>query len=120
VKQYKTRGDVPEQYRWNLSLMYSSQDAWEQDFKKLDGLTQKVEAFRGKLTESAATLKKVFDSDTELSMLLENLYSFAHHRSDEDTRDATNLGHMSRIGSKATEISARLSWMDPELFGSSN
>ena len=115
-EQYKSREEVPEQYRWNLSLMYSSQDAWEQDFKKLDGLTQKVEIYRGKLAESAATLKKVYEAETELSILLENLYSFAHHRSDEDTRDATNLGHMSRIGSKATEISARLSWMDPELL----
>lgn len=115
-EQFQTRADVPEQYKWNLQLMYSSQDAWEQDFKKLDSLTQKVEAYRGKLTESAATLKKAYDAEVELSLLLENLYSFAHHRSDEDTRDATNLGHMSRIGSKATEISARLSWMDPEVL----
>lgn len=114
--QFKTRNDVPEKYRWNLELMYPSQEAWEQDFKKLDSLTEKVEAFRGKLAESASTLKKAYDTETELSMLLENLYSFAHHRSDEDTRDSTNLGYMSRIGSKATEISARLSWMDPELL----
>ncbi len=96
--------------------MYPNQDAWEQDFKKLDSLTEKVEAFRSKLAESASTLKKAYDTETELSMLLENLYSYAHHRSDEDTRDSTNLGYMSRIGSKATEISARLSWMDPELL----
>jgi len=118
-EQYKTRAEVPEKYRWNLSLMYASQDAWEQDFKKIDSLTQTIEAFRGKLAESATQLKKAFDAETELSLMLENLYSFAHHRSDEDTRDTTNLGYMGRIGSKATEVSARLSWMDPELLETS-
>ena len=117
--QFKTRTDVPEQYRWNLNLMYSTQEAWEQDFKKLDGMTEKVEAYRGKLSESAATLKKAYDAEVELSILIENLYSFAHHRSDQDTRDTTNLGFVSRIGSKATEIGARLSWMDPELLETS-
>lgn len=114
--QYQSRADVPEQYLWNLGLLYPHQDAWEQDFKKLDGLTEKVESFRGKLAESASMLKKAFDAEVELNLLIENLYSFAHHRSDQDTRDATHLGHVSRIGSKATEISARLSWMDPELL----
>jgi oligoendopeptidase F len=117
-EHFQNREEVPEKYRWNLSLMYASQEAWESDLKKLDGLTQKVEAFRGKLAESATTLKNAYEAETELSLILENLYSFAHHRSDEDTRDATNLGHMSRVGSKATEISARLSWMDPELLES--
>ena len=117
--QFKNRSDIPEQYRWNLELMYASQEQWEEDLKKLDALTAKVESFKGKLTESADTLKAAYDAETSLSITLENLYSFAHHRSDEDTRNTENLGRMGRVGSKATEISARLSWMDPELLSAS-
>lgn len=115
-EQFQNRNDVPEKYRWNLDLMYSDQEAWEKDFKKIDELTAASELFRGKLAESAVTLKKAFDAETELNILIENLYSFASHRSDEDTRNANNLGIVGRITSKSVEVSARLSWMDPELL----
>jgi oligoendopeptidase F len=114
--QFKTRAEVPELYRWNLDLMYSSREAWERDFTRIDVLVGAVELFRGKLVENAATLKKAFDAETELNIVIENLYSFANHRSDEDTRDADALGIVGRIGSKAAEVSARLSWMEPELL----
>jgi oligoendopeptidase F len=114
--QFKNRAEVPEQYRWNLSLMYSSQDAWEQDFKKIDAVVQRIDEFKGKLAENSTTLKQAYDAETDLNILIENLYSFASHRSDEDTRDAEALGVVGRIGSKAAEVGARLSWMEPELL----
>jgi oligoendopeptidase F len=116
--QFTARAEVPEQYRWNLDLMYSSKDAWEKDFNHLDALVLKMENFRGKLAESATTLRKAFDAETELNILIENLYSFASHQSDEDTRDADALGMVGKIGSKASEVGAKLSWMEPELLDS--
>ena len=116
MDQYKTRSDTPEKYKWNLSVVYDTSDAWEADFKKIDAAAERVQAFKGKLTSSAADLKNALDASTELDLLIEKLYSYAHHLSDEDTRDTTNLGRVARIGSKAAEVGARLSWMDPELL----
>ncbi len=116
MDQYKTRSDTPEKYKWNLGVVYANSETWEADFKRIDSLAQLVQAYQGKLAQSAADLKKAWDAQTDLDLLIEKLYSYAHHLSDEDTRDSTNLGRVGRIGSKAAEVGAKLSWMDPELL----
>ncbi len=107
---------MPVEYRWNLDLIYDTPEKWEADFLKVEAATKKVEAFRGRLISSAATLKEAFEASTELDLLVEKLYSYAHHLSDEDTRNAANLGRVDRIRTNAIEVGARLSWIDPELL----
>lgn len=116
MDQYKSREDTPEHYKWNLKLIYENESLWEEDFKKIEQQVKGVEAFRGKLVSSPQTLRNAFDTASELDILIEKLYVYAHLLSDEDTRNSKNLGLNDRIRSKATEASARLSWMDPELL----
>jgi oligoendopeptidase F len=116
MDQYKNRNSIPEAYRWNLNLIYASEQAWEADFKKIESSLQAVEAHKGRLTVSAEALLQAFEDQVKLDLLIEKLYSFAHHLSDEDTRDSLNLGRVERIRSKAADAGARLAWMDPELL----
>jgi oligoendopeptidase F len=116
MDQYKSRSETPEKYQWNLKLIYASADAWEADFNKIESHVAAVEAFKGNLSSSVAQLKRAFDVQTDLDLLIEKLYVYAHLLSDEDTRNSTNLGLNDRIRSKAADAGARLSWMDPELL----
>ncbi len=116
MDQYKNRNDIPEKYRWNLSLIYASLEEWENDFSKIQEHTAQVEKFKGKLTSSAQTLREAFESQVKLDLLIEKLYAFAHHSSDEDTRDAGKLGRLSRIQSEAAQVGGRLAWFEPELL----
>ena len=116
MDQYKSREDIPESYRWNLNLIYASSQDWEADFKKIDPAILAVEAHRGRLAASADSLLAAFEDQVTLDLLIEKLYSYAHHLSDQDTRDSENLGRVDRIRSKAVDAGARLSWMDPELL----
>jgi len=115
MDQYQNRADIPEKYKWNLSLMYPNESAWEEEFKQIDSHVAAVEVFRGKLSQGPKILKEVFEIQMKLDLLIDRLYSFAHHQSDQDTRDSKNLGLVDRIRGKAVDASARLSWMDPEL-----
>ena len=116
MDQFKSRADIPEKFKWNLNLIYPNVDAWEADFKKIDGKVAVVEAFRGKLASSIETLKSALDAQSDAGILIEKVMVYAHHLSHEDTRNTVNLGLEARLGSKATEAGARLSWMDPELL----
>lgn len=116
MQNYESRNAIPEKYRWNLSLMYPNFDLWEQDFKKIDSLAERVLTFKGKLVQSAQVLKSAFEAQAELDLLIEKLYSYSHHLSDEDTRNSDHLGRQDRIRSKATEVMAKLSWIEPELL----
>ena len=116
MDQFKSRNDIPEKFRWNLSLIYPSSEAWDHDFALIDGVTAEMERFRGNMAASAVVLKNAFDAQAKIDVLIEKLYSYAHHLSDEDTRDSTNLGRVGRIASKAADVGAKLSWIDPELL----
>ncbi len=116
MDQYKSRDDIPEKFRWNLNLIYPSAKDWEEDFRKIEPAITAAEAHRGNLTRSEEGLKAALDDQVKLDLLIEKLYSYAHHLSDQDTRDSENLGRVDRIRSKATEAGARLSWVDPELL----
>lgn len=114
--QYQSREDIPEAYRWNLSLVYPTLEEWEADFGRLDAHLRRVEAFRGRLREGALTLKEAFEAQVNLDLLIEKLYSYAHHSSDEDTRDSARLGRVDRIRGEAAKAGARLAWFEPELL----
>ena len=116
MDQFNSRKDIPEKFRWNLNLVYPDFKSWDEDFARIDGVTAEMERFRGNIAASAVVLKNAFDIQSRIDLLIEKLYSFAHHLSDEDTRDSGNLGRMGKIASKAAEVSARLSWVDPELL----
>ncbi|MBU6153419.1 MAG: oligoendopeptidase F [Bdellovibrionales bacterium] len=116
MDQYKTRQDIPEKHKWNLNLIYPSSRDWEDDFAKLESAIASVERFKGHLARSAKDLLDAFEEQSKLDLLIEKLYSYAHHLSDEDTRNSENLGRVDRIRSRAAEAGARLSWMDPELL----
>lgn len=116
MDSFKSRSDIPEKYRWNLSLIYQTAKDWDLDFAQIDPVVGEMEHFRGKMASSAVVLKQAFEVQVKIDLLIEKLYSYAHHLSDEDTRESTNLGRVGRIASKAAEVGAKLSWIDPELL----
>ena len=42
---------------WNLEAIYPDADAWEADFSRIRPLAEAFLAFRGRLSESAETLR---------------------------------------------------------------
>ncbi|NDF16281.1 hypothetical protein EB061_13355 [bacterium] len=75
MDQYKTRQDIPEQYRWNLNLLYASSRDWEDDFNKVEPALLAVESHRGRLSKSADSLLAAFEDQVKLDLLIEKLYS---------------------------------------------
>jgi len=109
------RSDLDEKDTWNLELIYPDLDQWEIDLKKLDDLAKPIIAMQGKL-DSAEKVAEIFKLSDELGRTLEKLYSYAHHRADENTGDNTNQGRQARVMAKYAEISAQTAWINPEIL----
>ena len=56
VKRLPPRSKVKTEDTWDLASLYSSDAAWEKDFKKWQGEIAGYEKFRGKLGDSAQSL----------------------------------------------------------------
>ena len=111
----KERNEIEEQYRWDLSTLYASDEAFEEDFRKLDACIANVAAFAGKLTD-AASIKACFEADTELDLLLSDLFCYANLRRSEDTRAEDAQALYMRIYGKYVEAMTRTSFVRPELL----
>ena len=111
----KERNEIDEQYRWDLSTLYPSDDAFEEDFAKLDECIARVAAFAGKL-DSAEAILACLKADTELDLLLSDLFCYANLRRSEDTRAEDAQALYMRIYGKYVEAMTATAFVRPEIL----
>lgn len=111
----RERRDIAPEYQWDLSTLYASDEAFEDDFQKLDGRIAAVAAFAGKLKD-AESIRACFDADTELDLLLSDLFCYAHLRRAEDTRAEAAQSLYMRIYAKYVEAMTLTSFVRPEIL----
>ncbi len=110
------RKEIPKNMAWDIEVMYASHEDWEKDFAAIPGLVDKFMAFKGKLADSANTLREAIETDDAIERLAEKVYTYAHLRSDEDTGHAENRSRVDRAQSLFAEISGKTAWFDPEIM----
>ncbi|MEG0773458.1 oligoendopeptidase F [Clostridium sp.] len=115
VKRLRTRGEVPNKYKWNVAKMYSSDELWEEDFKKLQGLVPMLDEYKGQLNISNSLLEYL-NKYIEASNLFEDLAVYAHLRSDEDTANSKYQVMQDKISTYGAEFSAITSFFLPEIL----
>ncbi|STO08638.1 oligoendopeptidase F [Exiguobacterium aurantiacum] len=111
-----TRQQVPVEETWSLETIYADDQAWEQDFEALKANVPALMEYKGKLGDSADTLYAALSLRDELSRQLHKLYTYAHMRYDEDTANSHYQALNDRAGTLASQISAQLAFMTPELL----
>ena len=116
MSEVLTRQQVPVEETWNLETIYSSDEAWESDFQALKEKVPALIGFKGRLGESAETLYEALQLRDNLSRQLHKLYTYAHMRYDEDTANSHYQALNDRAGSLASQVSAQLAFMTPELL----
>lgn len=110
------RSEVPASDKWDLSSIYKSNDQWEDELKKLPALTEKVVAFKGKLSDSSDSLLGALKALEAAELQLETVYHYAslQHEADEDDSEATDRDGRAMMA--YTELQSSISFMDPELL----
>ena len=111
----KERKEMDPAYQWDLSSLYKSDEEWEKDFAKIDEMTAEVAAFEGKLN-NAHTVREFLDAQDRLSLLLEDVTSYASLRRQEDTRAEDAQKMWSKAYAKEVKAVAALSFAEPELL----
>ncbi len=110
------RKDVPAEYKWDLSIIYKSDDEWESDLKAVPAATEKLASFKGRLGESKETLLEALHADEALDKLLENVYHYASLLNEADQGDSTAQDKVNRAMMAYTKAGASTSFYVPELL----
>ena len=111
----KTRDEIDDKYKWDLSQIYSSLEEWNKDFEYVKANGDKYLEFKGKLN-NADNILKYFKFDEEFSKKADSLYMYAALKFDEDTSNSKYQELKGKIEKVLTDLSAKTSFVIPELL----
>ena len=110
------RSEVPEESTWNLKDVFESNEAWQAEYEAFKAVPEQIEAFRGRLGESAETLLEWFRLNDALSVRLEKLYGYANCKGDEDTGNGFYQGMRAKALATLVAIDAASAFETPEIM----
>ena len=110
------RKDIPQNKKWDLSVIFETDDKWDEEFKatEADFATYDFAKFSGKLAEKAVLLD-CLNTIGNFSRRLEKLYVYAHMRHDEDMRVSRYTSAVSQMVAFFSKFSAEIAFVEPEL-----
>jgi len=111
-----SREEIPSEFKWRLEDIYASNELWEQDFQKLQQLIDGIQAYKGRLGESAQVLLEALQFEESLMQLNEKLYTYARMRCDEDNTNPTYQALADRAETLSAKAQAAVSFIVPEIL----
>ena len=91
----RKRSEVPAGECWDLSRIFPSLEAWEAEMTALAADHHALDAWRGRLGESAATLLRWFEVRDPLHRRLEAVFLYPRLAYQEDLTDSTRAARSS-------------------------
>lgn len=96
--------------------MYSSVQAWNDHYQKLEGMVADFAAREGTLGNSPEALLEALKLRDQINVQLEKLYAYAAMRRDEDMRVSDTQAMYQRAQTLAVRYDEAASWYQPELL----
>ena len=113
---YSSREEIDEQYRWDLSSIFESDEAFLAALEEAKKLPPRFASFQGKISASAADLLAYLKLDDEAGLILTKLVNYAERKSDEDTRESRYQDYSSQVMTLWVSLSSASSWFTSELL----
>ena len=85
--EYKTRSDVPNEFKWDLSKIYQNNESIEKDISKVNELTPKILKFKNHIMDSSDSLLEFLKLTEKQDRLIEKLYVYSKMSYDVDTKN---------------------------------
>lgn len=115
AKGILTRGEIPQEYKWDLERIYPEEGMLESDINKVRELLKVITGFRGRLHEGE-TLLRCLQTGDEMGIIIGRLYGYAHMHLDEDRRVSKYQSLNDRVRALAVEVGEHTSFVEPELI----
>lgn len=115
-KKVLLREEVPAELTWDLEAIFATDELWEEEFAAVAELEKQAASFQGTIADGAEALLAVLRYRDEIYGRVSKLYTYAHMRYDQDTTNGKYQALESRIRTLASQISASLAYVTPEIL----
>jgi oligoendopeptidase F len=110
-----TRDQVRIEDTWDLTLLYPTPADWQAAFEKLQRDYVKAGEWKGRVGESAATLRAVLELEKALSLQIERLGHYASLATSGDSSNAEHLSREAQFENLMTRIGEATAFIAPEI-----
>ncbi|HET6407266.1 MAG TPA: oligoendopeptidase F [Chthoniobacteraceae bacterium] len=110
-----TRDQVKIQDTWDLSPVYQSPQEWRAAYEKLQADFPRVTRWKGRVGESATTLREVLEFERELDIAGENVRVYAFLKCAEDAANSESLARQSQVAGMLTLMGEARAFIAPEI-----
>lgn len=114
--QQKERKDIEDKYKWNLTDLYPSDEAWKAEKEKIAQRIPAIAQYKGTLHRSVRQLFSCLEEMAYISKELQRLRSYASMSADQDTRESRYQAMTQEIAQIRTNFSAAISFIEPEIL----
>ena len=116
ISQERDRSKIPDRYKWDLTTIYPTDDAWRKAKEQLVAEIPEIESFKGTLGKSAQQLVACLDLASTLTKELNRLSTYASMSSDQDTRESKYLAMQQEMSQIFATFGAKAAFIEPEIL----
>lgn len=110
------RSEISRENTWDLTPLCADETTFSEALSLAESNIEKLAAFRGKISLSAADLQAYLEEKDEQLLVADRLYSYAFQYSDEDTANTAAQAMKSRALSLYTALFSAIAWESPEIL----
>ncbi|MEP6919175.1 MAG: oligoendopeptidase F, partial [Acidobacteriota bacterium] len=115
-RRSRLREEIPDRFKWNLTDIFSTWDAWEAGYKDLEAGIDRYTALRGTLAGGPEHLLEAFRLSEEVGQLAYRVWYYPSLQYDEDQRDNGVNAKRQQVQILFARLSQAESWFNPELL----
>ena len=112
----KKREEISNEFKWDLSKMFSSIEELESATKDLKELVDKVKKYQGKIMESSTSLLNFYKDYEVMERLLEKIVIYSRLLCDTDTSNSSYQELKMKNDKISEDISNELSFIKSEML----
>ncbi|CQR24709.1 oligoendopeptidase F [Streptococcus varani] len=112
----KERKEIEEKYKWDLTTIFATDEAWEAELADLMSEVEKAKELAGHLLDSAKSFLDISETQLGLSRRIEKLYVYASMKNDQDTRVAVYQEFQAKATALYSLFSQAFSFYEPEFL----
>ena len=114
--QQSDRSKIPDQYKWDLTPLYPSDQAWRTEKEKLTAEIPKIHQFQGTLASSPQRLADALETQSHLDKEFARLSVYAGLISSQDTRVSTYQAMSQEMVQLGATLGTEESYIEPEIL----
>ena len=111
----RTRDEIPETDKWDLTHLFGDAGKWHEDFAWLERTYPAIAQWKNRVGESPQTLADVLDFEKQLDQKIEKLYHYASLQQAEDSANPEYLARIAQLQNLLTKVSEAFAFVTPEI-----